>query len=145
MKTIDRFDIYMKYKHLNDNKVTIQLGLSNGTIGKSRQEGRDLSPKVIEQILNFYSDLNRSWLLYGEGEMLSPSASQHVTGNENTSVNGGNVTTVGNIGGATNSPVTVNGAGAELSRMLDELMEQNRSQREQIHSLTEIIKNLTAR
>ncbi len=29
--------------------------------------------------------------------------------------------------------------------MLDELREQNRSQREQIQSLTEIIKNLTAR
>ena len=72
-------------------------------------------------------------------------AGNSIRGNENTSVNGGNVTTVGNIGGATNSPVTVNGGGAELSRMLDELREQNRSQREQIQSLTEIIKNLTSR
>lgn len=69
-KIIDRFDEYMAYKRLNDNRVTIQLGLSNGTIGKSRQENRDLSDKVIEQILNFYTDLSRTWLLYGEGEML---------------------------------------------------------------------------
>lgn len=69
-KIIDRFDEYMSYKHLNDNKVTVQVGLSNGTIGKSRKDGRDLSDRVIEQILNFYTDLNRQWLLYGEGEML---------------------------------------------------------------------------
>lgn len=69
-KIIDRFDDYMAYKRLNDNKVTVQLGLSNGTIGKSRRDNRDLSDKVVEQILNFYTDLSRTWLLYGEGEML---------------------------------------------------------------------------
>lgn len=70
MKKIDRFDKYMEYKGLNDNKVTTQLGISTGTIGKSRKPNRDLSGKVIEQILNFYTDLNRTWLLTGEGEML---------------------------------------------------------------------------
>ena len=70
MKKIDRFDKYMKAKGLNDNKVTTQLGLSVGSIGKSRKEGRDLSDKIIEQILNFYTDINRVWLLTGEGEML---------------------------------------------------------------------------
>lgn len=70
MRIIERFDIYMKYKHLNDNKVTEQIKLSNGVIGKSRKEGRDLSDKVIEKILSYYSDLNSNWLLYGEGDML---------------------------------------------------------------------------
>lgn len=70
MRIIDRFDLYMKYKRLNDNKVTTQLCLSNGVIGKSRKIGRDLSDRVIEQILNFYTDLNKTWLLTGEGEML---------------------------------------------------------------------------
>lgn len=76
MRAIDRFDIYMKKNGLNDNKVTIQLGLSVGVLGKSRKEGRDLSSKVIEQILNFYPDLNRVWLLTGEGEMLNTPAGQ---------------------------------------------------------------------
>lgn len=70
-RRIDRLDKYLDYKHLSDNKITKQLGLSIGTIGKSRKEGRELSDKVIEQILNFYKDLNRDWLLYGEGEMLT--------------------------------------------------------------------------
>lgn len=66
----------MSVKHLNDNKVTMDLGLSIGTIGKSRKEGRDLSDKVVEQILNFYTDLNRAYLLAGEGEMLKDAPQQ---------------------------------------------------------------------
>ena len=69
MKKIERFDKYMEIKGLNDNKVTIQLGLSVGVLGKSRKPDRDLSDKVVEQILNFYTDLNAVWLLTGEGEM----------------------------------------------------------------------------
>lgn len=72
-RKIERFDKYMKINGLNDNKVTIDLGLSIGTLGKSRKENRDLSNRVIEQILNFYTDLNRTWLLTGEGEMLNKS------------------------------------------------------------------------
>lgn len=69
-RKIERFDKYMKYKGLNDNKVTNSLGLSIGTLGKSRKENRDLSDRSVENILKFYTDLNRTWLLTGEGEML---------------------------------------------------------------------------
>ena len=72
MRMIDRFDLYMKYKRLNDNQVSKQLGLTNGVIGKSRKEGRDLSARVLELIENYYTDLNISWLRTGEGEMLKP-------------------------------------------------------------------------
>ena len=70
MKRIERFDKYMEIKHLNDNKVTVQAGLSVGSLGKSRKPNRDLSISNIEKILNFYTDLNKEWLLSGEGEML---------------------------------------------------------------------------
>lgn len=82
MRRIDRFDEYMTAKHLNDNKVTMDLGLSIGTIGKSRKDGRDLSDKVVEQILNFYTDLSRSYLLAGEGEMLKTGSNHPVKGYE---------------------------------------------------------------
>lgn len=70
MKRIDRFDVYMSYKKLNDNKVTKHLSLSNGVLGKSRKEGRDLSDKVIEKIEKYYPDLNIDWLVTGDGEMI---------------------------------------------------------------------------
>jgi len=74
MRKIDRFDKYMAFKGLNDNKVTNDLELSVGTLGKSRKEGRDVSARVIELILNYYCDLSRVWLLTGEGEMLKPNS-----------------------------------------------------------------------
>lgn len=55
---------------LNDNRVTVQLGLSVGSIGKSRKEGRDLSKKAVAKILAYYNDLDETWLLTGNGEML---------------------------------------------------------------------------
>ena len=70
MRVIDRFDLYMKEKGLNDNRVTVQLGLSVGSIGKSRKEGRDLSKKSVAKILAYYNDLDETWLLTGNGEML---------------------------------------------------------------------------
>jgi hypothetical protein len=80
MKRIERFDNYMVAKGLNDNRVTKEVGLSVGTLGKSRKENRDLSDKVVEQLLNFYKDLSRDWLLKGEGEMLKKSSySQNVS------------------------------------------------------------------
>ena len=69
-RAIDRFDAYMASVGLNDNKVTVQLNLAVGLIGKSRKPGRDLSRPVIEKILAHYTDLNGVWLLTGEGDML---------------------------------------------------------------------------
>lgn len=70
MKKISRFDKYMSFRGLNDNQVTRDLHLSVGLLGKSRKDNRDLSDRVVERILNFYTDLSRVWLLTGEGEML---------------------------------------------------------------------------
>ena len=70
MRKIDRFDLYMKAKGLNDNKVTNMLGLTVGVIGKSRKAGRDLSPRVVKKILQYFPDINHAWLIAGEGKML---------------------------------------------------------------------------
>lgn len=67
---IARFSIYMASKGLNDNQVTVQCGLSQGLIGQARTGKSDLGNKTINKILNVYQDLNKTWLLTGDGEML---------------------------------------------------------------------------
>ena len=70
MRIIDRFDKYMEFRGINDNQVTVNCDLSVGLIGKARKGRSDLGKKTIEKILNYYQDLNRVWLLTGDGEML---------------------------------------------------------------------------
>jgi hypothetical protein len=65
----DRLDKYMKYKGLNDNKITVSTGISNGLIGKGRKRGA-ISQENISKILQTYSEIDANWLLTGEGEML---------------------------------------------------------------------------
>lgn len=77
MKTfIDRFDEYMNYAGLNDNKVTVQAGITVGLIGSARKRGRSISVENIGKILYVYKDLNARWLLTGEGEMLCSESTQ---------------------------------------------------------------------
>ncbi len=64
-----RLDNYLKYKGLNDNKMTIETGLSNGLIGKARKRGA-LSQENISKILQKYTELDANWLLTGDGFML---------------------------------------------------------------------------
>ena len=111
-------------------------GLSNGYFNRVTKRPSDNS---LLKISKAHPDLNRAWLLTGTGPMLEPADNPIC----------GNVTRIGNISGVTNSPPTVNnngsGESADLMRVIEELKEQNRSQREQIKNLTDIIKNLTAR
>lgn len=72
-RKIDRFDKFMTFKGLNDNQVTHLLGLSIGTLGKSRKENRDLSDNNVNKVLDHFKDLNKIWLLTGEGSMLNAS------------------------------------------------------------------------
>lgn len=69
-RVIDRLDIYMKFRGLNDNKITSACNLSIGLIGKARRINSDLGRNSIEKILNFYTELNPEWLKYGHGEMI---------------------------------------------------------------------------
>ena len=67
---IQRLDKYMEYASLNDNKVTVQCGLTVGLINSARKRNKSLSGDNIGKILYVYQELNARWLLTGEGEML---------------------------------------------------------------------------
>lgn len=132
----ERVQQYCKYKNMGISRFEKLAGLSNGYFNQVTKRPSDNS---LLKISKAHPDLNLAWLLTGTGPMLEPS----------DNLIRGNVTRIGNISGVTNSPTTVNnngsGESADLMRVIEELKEQNKSQREQIKNLTDIIKNLTAR
>lgn len=121
MRIIDRFDLYMQEKGLNDNKVTLALNLSIGVIGKSRMEKRDLSRKTVAKILEYYNDLDPIWLTTGEGEMLCEPRQTKVVMEENNKNNNINQSGVGNIIHAGEGTQTVNNGGSTIDKLVDQI------------------------
>ena len=64
-----RLDMFMKYRGLNDNKISVTAGISNGLIGKGRKRG-GISQENISKLITAYPELNANWLLTGQGDML---------------------------------------------------------------------------
>lgn len=73
-RVIDRFDKLLEAKGMNDHQATKFFGFAIGTIGKSRAQGRDLSSKNSQIVLNLLQDVSPSWLLAGEGPMFKTAA-----------------------------------------------------------------------
>lgn len=67
---ISRLQLFMEHEGLNDNQFSIAAGLSNGLIGKAKNNGRGMTATNIEKILIAYPQLSPSWLLTGRGDML---------------------------------------------------------------------------
>ena len=61
---------YLKYKGIGQNKFEKMAGISNGYISNIKSTPRD---EKLTKILQVSPDLNRVWLLTGEGEMLNTS------------------------------------------------------------------------
>lgn len=68
-KFIDRLEMFMLEKGLNNNMLTEKANLSNGLIGKARKSRSEMNSESIERILLSFPDLNADWLLTGRGEM----------------------------------------------------------------------------
>lgn len=69
----------MTTKGINDNKLTIDAGLSVGLLGKARKTGKSMTSTSIEKILLAYPDLNAEWLLTGRGEMIKGNSENNLT------------------------------------------------------------------
>ncbi|MFJ1323581.1 hypothetical protein ACILDT_11260 [Capnocytophaga canis] len=127
----ERLDNFMIFKGLNDNKMTIETGISNGLIGKARKKGGGISLENISKILNTYSELNAEWLITGKGEMLKNNE-QNITQNGNNNTNNGH-----NISGK------VKKIEQKIEQTNAELLEIIREKDRQIASLHKIIEKLS--
>lgn len=58
---------FINYKQITNKLFELTAGLSNGYVNNFDGNFRT---KTLEKVLTAYPDLNRNWLLYGEGEML---------------------------------------------------------------------------
>lgn len=63
----DRLVIYLKYKGIGQNSFESQAGISRGYISHLKYSP---GAEQLMKILNAAPDLNRVWLLTGEGSML---------------------------------------------------------------------------
>lgn len=68
MTVEDRIRTFCKYKKISIRQFEIQCNLSNGYVSSMR---KGLGTGKLENVLNAFPELNREWLLYGEGKMLN--------------------------------------------------------------------------
>lgn len=67
----ERVKQFLEYKHLGQRAFELSVGLSNGYVNSIR---KGLGADKLENILRVYPELNREWLLYGEGDMIKEMA-----------------------------------------------------------------------
>lgn len=67
---IDRIDEYRKHQGLNDSEFQTFAGLANSCLYSARKNN-GIGNRNIERILAAYPDLSRTWLMTGEGSMLT--------------------------------------------------------------------------
>ena len=116
----ERLKIFIKYLDIGQGKFEKICGFSNGYINNSKG---NFGASKIEDILKKYPELNRVWLMTGEGEMLKSNVSIE---------NGDGSTQVVGDGNNINTPST-------LEKALDALAKSQ----EQIDRLIVVIEKLT--
>jgi len=129
---------YLQYKGIGRNKFEAIAGLSHSYIANLRNAPKN---EILEKILRAAPDLNRVWLLTGEGDMLNemgtpPSAasqvSQQTSGDHSHNVNGtGNV--IGNACGSALEDMAV-----ALRKALGTIEQQTNH----INTLTNLVRDL---
>lgn len=95
---------FAEFRNLSISKFESLCGLGNGYVGKLKSEP---GSKKLDDILRAFPELNRDWLLYGEGEMLKPSTTTNsgditITGNNNSHIGHGN-----NYAGTASTPAII--------------------------------------
>jgi len=74
-KIKERLIEFLKYLGIGQDKFAKSVGLSRGYVNNIRD---NITMKTVDKILKAYPELNKSWLLTGEGEMLNENQSKNL-------------------------------------------------------------------
>ena len=77
MEVKDRILLFIKAKGITTKRFEEICSLSNGYVSSIR---KGLGVEKLNNVLTAFPDINREWLLFGEGSMLKSSVPQIVTG-----------------------------------------------------------------
>ena len=129
----DRTIEFVRRKGLTMKAFEQKCGLSTGYVTSMR---KGFGSDKLNNVLTAFPDLNRDWLLYGEGDMLKGNVTQN--GNHTQNANGSGITqTVASANEA--SLIT------EISEMRKLVQEQVRNNQDQFNRLMSVIDRLTAK
>lgn len=118
MPVKERLKEFIKLKNISDRRFCTTVGLSHTYINNIR---RTISPEKVQQIKVHYPELNIEWLLTGEGEMLK--------GKE----------------GIVKEPLANYGRSSTDEKLIEFLMNQNKSLEQIVHDQNEIMKSMQER
>lgn len=67
---IERIELIMKYKELNQRSFAKEVGFSYSTLNKyCNRKSNTIDFELVNRILSHFSDINASWLVVGDGNM----------------------------------------------------------------------------
>lgn len=106
---------FAEFRNLSISKFESLCGLGNGYVGKLKSEP---GSRKLEDILKTFPELNRAWLLFGEGEMLKSDATTPIIKGDITigDVSNSNISNVGH------GAIHCEGCGRELDTRSNELV-----------------------
>lgn len=73
---------YLKYKHIGQNKFEAMAGIGNGYIANLT---KNPGAGILTKIFSVSPDLNRDWLLTGNGKMLNDTPTNYIGKGDNNS------------------------------------------------------------
>ena len=124
----ERIVEFAKAKQITVREFERRCGLSNGYVNAMR---KGLGTEKLNNVLTAYPDLNRDWLVYGEGPMLSPVPADSAA----------SVSSI--VNGPHSSQAVGDGARAVNGEGVKECLEIMKRQQESISKLAETVDRLT--
>lgn len=133
MSAEDRIEQILIHYKLNSKTLSEKLGYSSPQIIYDIQRGktRNISEKLTIKIISLFPEINKSWLMTGEGEMLKHSTIQTSHGDNSPNIAGN--------GNSVSENKTLQDALAEISAMREALTDALKKSQEREERLMAII------